>query len=344
MFALVSRYKEVCLSPLVNFSAVLFFLTAILLNSALVYSEPSSLGKAATAEEIQGWDIDIRPDGTGLPDGSGNAFDGEDVFIEKCALCHGEFAEGAGRYPALAGGEGTLDTHDPMKTVGSYWPYATTLFDYIRRAMPYGHAQSLSNDEIYEMTAYILYSSDIIEDDLELNKETLPLVVMPNRDGFIADNRPSVPDGEPCMKNCLQSPATIIGKAAQIGVTPEDTVDSNLIKTDSDQVTVSEAFSRGKTVFKNQCALCHSMNDMDAKIGPSLHALIGRNSGADGNFGNYSNAITSASITWSRDTLKSFLSAPQQFLPGTNMPFAGIQDAAELDDLLEYLGSAVGNN
>ena len=309
---------------------------AVLLTPSLTFTVAADgfdLGQPASPEEISGWDIDIRPDGKGLPTGNGDAIRGEDVFIQKCASCHGEFAEGAGRYPVLAGGVDSLDTHDPVKTVGSYWPYASTVFDYIRRAMPFGHAQSLSNDEVYAMTAYILYSNDIIEEDLVLDKNTLALVEMPNRDGFIADDRPDVPTGEPCMTNCLASAPLVIGKARQIDVTPEEaSAEVGAESTDS----VAGDSKRGKTVFA-QCIACHSTDKGDDKFGPNLHALIGRQAGGVASFTNYSAALSSAEFSWSEENLRSFLGAPQQFLPGTSMPFGGLQDAMKLDDLLAYL-------
>ena len=121
-----------------------------------------NLGSIATSQQVKGWDIDVRPDGVGAPIGSGTAFDGEEVFGEQCASCHGDFGEGVDRWPELVGGEGTLNTHDPLKTTGSYWPYASTMFDYIYRAMPFGASQSLSYDETYQIVAYLLYMNDII--------------------------------------------------------------------------------------------------------------------------------------------------------------------------------------
>jgi cytochrome c2 len=318
------------------------FLALLLLSPILSAVEKLGLGQPASAEEIKGWDIDIRPDGKGLPVGRGNAVDGEDMFIRKCASCHGEFAEGAGRYPVLAGGIGSLDTHDPVKTVGSYWPYATTAFDYIRRAMPFGHAQSLSNDEVYSMTAYILYSNDIIEEDLELNQNTLALVEMPNRNGFIKDDRPDVPMGEPCMKNCLSKKPVVTGKARQIDVTPDEEVVAAVDISSSDNAGADA--SRGKTIFA-QCIACHSVNKGENKMGPSLHAIYGRIVGGVETFSNYSAAISSSKLIWSEESLRKFLNSPQQFLPGTSMPFGGIKDEGELNDLLEFLKieTAAGN-
>ena len=111
------------------------------------------IGQAATAEQLAGWDIDIRPDGQGAPPGRGSVKDGEKVYMEKCAACHGEFGESAGRWPQIAQGKGTLASHDPVKTVGSYYPHLSSVVDYIRRAMPFGDAESLSNDELYAVVA-----------------------------------------------------------------------------------------------------------------------------------------------------------------------------------------------
>ena len=120
------------------------------------------IGQPASLAQIEGWDIDVRPDGLGLPAGSGNALSGEDLYEEKCASCHGSFGEGEGRWPKLAGGFGTLSDVRPEKTVGSYWPYVSTLWDYIHRAMPFLQPQSLTDDEVYSLTAYILFLNDLI--------------------------------------------------------------------------------------------------------------------------------------------------------------------------------------
>jgi len=114
-------------------------------------------GQDATAEQIAGWDIDIRPDGMGLPPGGATPEDGEMLYEDKCASCHGSFGEGVGRYPVLSGGEGTLTEARPEKTVGSFWPYASTLWDYIHRAMPFTAPESLTDEEVYATTAYVLY-------------------------------------------------------------------------------------------------------------------------------------------------------------------------------------------
>jgi cytochrome c len=184
------------------------------------------IGRLATAEEIAGWDIDVRPDGAGLPAGKGTVRDGETLFVERCAACHGEFGESSGRWPILAGGAGTLASHDPVKSVGSYWPYASTLFDYIRRAMPYGDAQSLTSDEIYAITAYVLYLNDIVrEEEFELNDKNFSSIKLPNEPAFFVDDRETSERAfwkkEPCMSNCAPEPAKVTGQARALDVTPE---------------------------------------------------------------------------------------------------------------------------
>jgi mono/diheme cytochrome c family protein len=182
------------------------------------------IGQPATPEQIAGWDIDVRPDGQGSPPGQGSVKAGEKIYMEKCAACHGEFGESAGRWPQLAQGKGTLASHDPVKTVGSYYPYLSSVFDYIRRAMPYGDAQSLGNDDLYAVTAYVLHLNDIVDDNFVLSKESWKQVKMPNQGGFFDDDREKAEKSfwaKPCMKDC-GPPVKITGRAAVIGVTPDD--------------------------------------------------------------------------------------------------------------------------
>ena len=139
---------------ILSFSLIIF-----LTNSTNASDRKFNLGQIASKEEVAGWDIDVRPDGLGAPIGSGTALFGEEIYTEQCAVCHGDFGEGADRWPPLVGGEGSLASHDPEKTTGSYWPYASTMYDYIYRAMPYGNSQSLSHDDTYGITlAYVLVS------------------------------------------------------------------------------------------------------------------------------------------------------------------------------------------
>ena len=146
---------------------------------------PPKLGRPATPEEIAKVDISIPPDGKGLPPGSGSVAQGAQVFAAKCSVCHGANAEGTPSGDRLVGGVGTLASANPVKTVSSYWPYATTLFDYIRRAMPLTNPQSLQNDEAYAVVAYILSIDNIVLKDAVLDAQSLPKVQMPNRSGFI---------------------------------------------------------------------------------------------------------------------------------------------------------------
>lgn len=149
-------------------------------------AKPPALGAAVSAEEVARWDISIPPSGAGLPPGGGSVKQGEAVYAAKCESCHGP--KGAGKpADALVGGIGSLATAQAVRTVGSYWPYATTLFDYTRRAMPITSPLSLSNDEVYAVTAYVLFVNGIIPADATMNAQSLPAVKMPNRDGFVSD-------------------------------------------------------------------------------------------------------------------------------------------------------------
>jgi len=162
---------------------------ALLALSSAAFGQSPNLGKPITPEDLAAWDISIGPDGAGLPPGSGTAKQGEAVFTAKCQACHG--AKGAGQpNDRLVGGQGSLPGDKPaIKTVGSFWPYATTLFDYVRRAMPYVESKSLSPDETYAVVAYILNLNGVVGDADVINAQTLPNVKMPNRDGFIPFHR-----------------------------------------------------------------------------------------------------------------------------------------------------------
>ena len=206
------------------------FLFLIVISLSISFSSHAenrkyNIGKLATKTEVAGWDIDVRPDGVGAPKGSGNAIDGEEIYVNRCAACHGDFGEGVDRWPVLVGGDGTLASHDPEKTTGSYWPYASTIFDYVYRSMPFGEAQTLTHDETYKLVAYLLNMNEIIDEDFVLSDKNIGKIKMPNASGFLLpDPRPDVTkykDGQPCMKNC-DVPLKIIGKARDIDVTPDD--------------------------------------------------------------------------------------------------------------------------
>lgn len=184
------------------------------------------LGRLALKEEVSAWDIDIRPDGKGLPDGKGTVAQGEIIYTENCAVCHGDFGEGVDRWPVLAGGQGTLQEERPEKTIGSYWPYLSTVFDYVRRAMPFGNARSLSDDDVYALTAYLMYLNDlVVEEDFELSKENFLDIRLPNEANFIEDDRSQeahyVTKKEPCMSDCISGKAAVILRARVLDVTPD---------------------------------------------------------------------------------------------------------------------------
>ena len=211
MFALVKK-------------SLIFLVLLAIPNFIIAEERKFNLGKIATKTEIAGWDIDVRPDGLGAPLGSGSAIKGEEVYAEQCASCHGDFGEGLDRWPELVGGEDSLDTHDPVKTTGSYWPYASTMYDYIYRAMPFGVAQSLTHDETYQVVAYLLYMNEIIDEDFVLNDKNIGKIKMPIVEGFLMpDPRQDIANvnGNPCMQN-FNTPTKIIGKARDIDVTPEE--------------------------------------------------------------------------------------------------------------------------
>jgi cytochrome c len=149
------------------------------------------VGRPATEEEIRAWNIEVAPNGQGLPAGRGTVKEGAKVFAAKCAACHGPTGT-EGPKDRLVGGQGTLATPMPIKTIGSYWPHATTLYDYIQRAMPFNAPQSLTADETYSVTAWLLFQNHIIPEDAAIDAQALSNVRMPNREGFIPDPRPDV--------------------------------------------------------------------------------------------------------------------------------------------------------
>ena len=149
------------------------------------------LGRPATDEEIRSWNIDASPSGEGLPPGQGTVKQGAQVYADKCAACHGPSGV-EGPKDKLVSGRNTLTTPKPIRTIGSYWPYATTLYDYIHRAMPFNAPQSLTADEAYSVIAWLLFQNEIIAEEAVIDAQTLPKVQMPNRNGFIPDPRPDV--------------------------------------------------------------------------------------------------------------------------------------------------------
>lgn len=169
-----------------NLSVLLIFAGV----AALAQTPRYNLGKTATPEEIRAWDISVGPDGKELPPGSGSAMEGAKLYAQQCAACHGATGEDAKGSPRLVGGKGTLNTPMPIKTVGSYWPFATSIWDYINRAMPRNKPGSLTAEQVYALTAFLLYKNGIIQENDVMDAKTLPKVQMPNRNGF----QPPMPD------------------------------------------------------------------------------------------------------------------------------------------------------
>ena len=328
-----------------------------------------ALGKIATPEQIKAWDIDVRPDGAGAPPGSGTAAKGEPIYIEKCAACHGDFGEARGRYPVLVGGHDTLKDERPEKTIGSYWPYASTVFDYIKRAMPFGEAQTLTDDEVYALTAFLLNMNDVIDSDFVLDASTIGKVEMPNGDKFFEDPRP---DAQPvkvadlCMKDCKPE-VKVIGRAKIIDVTPdkggakakaaakaaEASAPAAEAAPAAAQVAAAPAGDpeAGKKVFR-KCMACHNIDKAKNKIGPSLQGVMGRTAGTVDGF-KYSNAFQAAKdqgLKWTDENLAAFVAKPKDFVKDkigadkgrTRMAFAGLRKEKEIEDLIAYIKEASG--
>ncbi|RNF35198.1 c-type cytochrome [Paracoccus methylarcula] len=315
-------------------------LTVLLTSPAL--AEPLGLGREALPEEIAAWDVDVMPDGTGLPEGSGDVASGEGLFQEKCAACHGDFAEGLDNWPALAGGEDTLDHKDPVKTVGSYWPHLSTLWDYVHRSMPFGQAQILTPDETYAITAYILYSNYLVDEDFVLSDRNFSEIEMPNAGGFIVDDRPEteypVFTAEPCMRDCKES-VEITMHASVFDVTPTDPADKD--KTDPVSKTEEplpdpELIAAGEKLFA-KCKACHMIGEgAKNRVGPVLNGTLGREAGTRDGY-KYSPAMIESGITWTEENLRAFLADPKGFLPGNKMSFPGVKSSGDIEAIIAYL-------
>jgi len=181
------------------------------------------IGRVATGGEIAAWNTDIRPDGQGLPPGRGSVAAGETLYGQQCAVCHGDFGEGVGRWPALAGGFDTLTDQRPTRTIGSYWPFTSTIWDYVNRTMPYGNARSLNADQVYALTAYLLYLNDLVDEEFTLSRDNFATIHLPNEANFIADDRTQTErpglSTPVCMEACKPS-VKITKRAAVLAVTP----------------------------------------------------------------------------------------------------------------------------
>lgn len=329
------------------------------------------LGRAALPEEIAAWDIDVRPDGQGLPVGSGDVWTGEEVFVENCAMCHGDFGEAVGRWPALAGGFGTLTREDPVKTIGSYWPYLSTVFDYVNRAMPFGNAQSLSPDDVYAITAYLLYVNDLVDEDFTLSNENFLDVRLPNEENFYLDDRATVElpvfSADPCMTDC-KAEVEITMRASVLDVTPdtgageteataeEPVVEEPVVEeavTDepvAEEPVVEAAVTavadpalveEGASVFR-KCGACHQVGENATnRVGPELNGILGRTVAAVDGF-NYSGVLSDMGAegqVWTAETLAEFLANPRAFARGTRMSFAGLRSEDEIAAITAYLST-----
>jgi len=336
-----------------------------------VESEPApapsgrhGLGRTAVAEEIAAWDVDVLPDGRGLPEGRGDALTGEEIFAEHCASCHGDFAEGVDNWPVLAGGFDTLADKDPVKTVGSYWPYLSTVWDYVHRSMPFGAAQTLSDDDVYAIVAYILYSNDLVDEEFELSHENFTKFQMYNSAGFIVDDRGEteypVWQSEPCMENCKDA-VEITMRASVLDVTPEkeggETVEEQTSASgagvEETQAATLEAkaetaeadpgvVAAGEKAFK-KCAACHQVGDgAKNKVGPHLNGILGRTIGGMDGF-KYSKSMQEAAAegrTWDDASMAEFLARPKDYFEGTKMSFAGFRKSEDVAAVIAYLRSA----
>jgi S-disulfanyl-L-cysteine oxidoreductase SoxD len=338
--------------------------------AAPAFAEKMGLGRPALPAEIDAWNHDVRPDGQGLPEGSGDVATGETLFSDNCAACHGEFAEGVDNWPKLAGGAGSLADQDPLKTVGSYWPYLSTTFDYVHRSMPYGNAQTLAPNDVYAILAYILYSNDLVDENFTLSKENFLDVKMPNADGFFVDNREEVEVPQfskpACMENCKDK-VEITAYASVLDVTPaeakteapaaepaaatepvaepaapEAPAPATAPAPAAEMAAVDpEQIKAGEMVFK-KCAACHKVGE-GAKngVGPMLNGIVGRTAGTVEGY-KYSPAMIDAGgkgTVWDATNLDGYLTNPKTAIPKNKMPFAGLPKAEDRAAVIAYLES-----
>lgn len=353
------------------------FLPKLILTTALsatlampAFAEKFGLGRAALPEEIAAWNHDISPNGDGLPIGSGSVEDGEMIFSENCAVCHGEFAEGVDNWPKLAGGDGTLADKDPLKTVGSYWPYLSTVYDYVRRSMPFGAAQTMTDDDVYAITAYILYSNYIVEDDFVLSNDNFLEVEMPNAEGFITDDRAETEytiftEENACYENCKET-VEITKRATVLDVTPEEETTEAAAEPVAEEtvqvamaeeapaeaapveeapvemaaVEIDEALAaEGEKVFR-KCKACHQVGEgAKNRTGPVLNGVLGATIGHVEDF-KYSNDFMDArgeGFTWTEENLTAYLHRPKAMFPRTKMSFAGLKSDDDIAAVIEYL-------
>lgn len=251
-------------------------------------------GKKATENEIKAWDIDVMPDGTGLPEGKGTVEEGDELYEAKCVSCHGDFGSGSGSYPALAKGnaeEGVAtlknqrtkpDTDGPIRVFGTYWPQASTLWWYIKTGMPHAAPMSLTDDEVYALSAYMLSINEMtidgeeLDDEYELDREKFLKIKMPNKDGFVPNidgpkgtdnmrdymsNPKNYGNGTRCMKNCFEGEPILAKIQTEIKeFSPPLSTVRELPKADASAAPASE----GAKIYEASCAVCHATDAMGA--------------------------------------------------------------------------------
>lgn len=244
-----------------------------------------ALGRPVSAAELASWDIDVRPDGMGLPPGSGSVADGQLVYDEQCASCHGIFGE-SNDYIALTGGIGTLASNSPQRTVGSKLDYATTLWDYINRAMPFPRSKTLTPDQVYAVTAYVLYLDDILPADAVMDAKSLPAVRMPNHDGFTREHGFGTVDGEPdvqntaCMQDCSPAEVAVTSSlpAAFVHEMYGDLSTHFRNFSRGAPVAVAGAPASGEALAQTHgCLACHAV--AQGRVGPAFSAVAQRYAG-----------------------------------------------------------------
>ena len=260
-----------------------FALVAVCVSTALAVPQQFGFGKPVTPREIAGWDIDVRPDGTGLPPGRGSVAQGQVIYDAKCADCHGTFGE-SNSYLQIAGGVGSLRTDQPVRTTGSKLNYATTLWDYINRAMPFSAPQSLTPDEVYALTAYVLNLNDILPADATLDQVTLLGVRMPNRDGFTTAHGFMRRDGKPDTNNtaCMTNCATTVKLSSEMpdyardqhGNLAEQAAGVGVSAREPAMRTPAAPKSAAMLAQANGCTACHDV--ADRKIGPGFREIAAK--------------------------------------------------------------------
>lgn len=340
--------------------------------AAPAFADKLGLGRPALPEEIAAWDVAVLPDGQGLKPGSGDVLTGEEVFGAQCASCHGEFAEGLDSWPVLAGGDGTLTDMRPVKTIGSYWPHLSTVWDYVHRSMPFGSAQTVSVDETYAITAFLLYSNGLVDDDFVLTHENFTEIVLPNNGGFYPDDRAQSEyplfTVEPCMSDCLPAAPQVTKRAIDLNVTPEDPdgrpagslpdlrtaaaeapaapVEAAAAEPAAAPATETAAadpalIAEGEKQFK-KCAACHKVGE-GAKnaTGPTLNGIVNHAAGKVEGF-KYSKPLTemaAGGLVWDDASLHAFLENPKGFMKGTRMAFAGLKKPEDRAAIIAYLAT-----